>query len=158
MNLQDIHQCVGPLEYLNELNADGRALISTLKNNIEQLTDLAERERDKQKKAELLSDIENYRGQLTTAMTAFRKANFVSSCAIDKMAREELLSTSSEEQSFLRKRKDKASLAKASNNVTDKLLEISRNLAETTQKSAGALDVLGWFLSIFKYYTFIHRH
>ncbi|XP_058797950.1 vesicle transport protein SEC20 [Phymastichus coffea] len=140
--IQDIHQCLGPLEYLNELNGDGRALITTLRNNIDRLIDIVERERAKHKKAELLSVIENYRSQLNTAMAAFRKANFVSSCAIDRLARDELLSAPSEKQNLLRKRKDRDSLAKTSHNLTDRLLDISRHLAETNQRSAETLDTL----------------
>lgn len=48
---------------------------------------------------------------------------------------------------LIRQRKDKAGLAKMSNNVTDQLLTISRNLADTTQRSAETLETLGMCIS-----------
>lgn len=41
-----------------------------------------------------------------------------------------------------RKKRDKDSLVKMSSNVTDQLLAISRQLAETTKRSAETLDTL----------------
>lgn len=140
---QDIQQCVGPLEFLNELNADGRAKIATLKSNIEHLTEIAECERNKHKRDELLADIDNYKGQLATTTAAFRKANVVSACAIDKMSRDELLTISPEQQDIVRKRRDKYGAVSASSNITERLLDISKHLAETTQRSADTLDTLG---------------
>ncbi|XP_033210043.1 vesicle transport protein SEC20 [Belonocnema kinseyi] len=140
--IQDIHQCTGPLEFLNELNADGRAKITALRSSIDRLSDLAELELNEKKKSELLAEVGNHRSQLTSTMKAFRKANVVSSCVIDKMSREDLLSVSEEQQSFLRKRKDKKVLVDTSSQLTNKLSSISRHLAETTQRSADTLDTL----------------
>ncbi|OXU16801.1 hypothetical protein TSAR_011218 [Trichomalopsis sarcophagae] len=140
--IQDIKQCTGPLQLLNDLNADGREKIAKLRNNIEKLRFLAERERETTRKADLLSHIDNYKGQLTTAITAFRKANVFSACAIDKKAREELLPTSASEQSLLRKRRDKQGAANVSSQITNHLLDISKYLAETSQRSAETLDTL----------------
>ena len=80
-----------------------------------------------------------------TATVAFRKAIVASSCAIDKMSREELLSVPPEQQNQLRKRKDKQSAANMSSQVTEKLLYISKHLAETTERSAETIDTLGTF-------------
>lgn len=140
--IQDIQQCTGPLELLNELNAEGRGKIGIFKSSIESLASLAEREVREEKKAELMAEVDTYRGQLNTSLTAFRKANVISACVIDKLAREDLLSMPEEQQTALRKRRDKQSLANASSQVSDKLLSISRHLAETTQKSADTLDTL----------------
>lgn len=54
-----------------------------------------------------------------------------------------------------RQRKDKAGLAKMSTNVTDQLLSISRNLADTTQRSAETLETLGkyFFLLTKEWYS-----
>lgn len=140
--IQDIQQCNGPLEDLDELNAEGRAKIAALKFSIEHLASIAETETDQKKKVELLSAVESYKEQLTTSLAAFRKANVVSACVIDKLARENLFSIPEERQNALRKRHDKQSLTNASSQVTDKLLSISRHLAETTQRSADTLDTL----------------
>ncbi|XP_031774641.1 vesicle transport protein SEC20 isoform X2 [Apis florea] len=140
--IQDIQQCTGPLELLNELNAEGRAKIAILKSSIDKLASIAERELSEKKKIELLTEVDVYKQQLNTSLAAFRKANVVSICVIDKLAKEELLSIPEEQQSAIRRRHDKKSLANTSNQLSDKLLSISRHLAETTQKSADTLDTL----------------
>ncbi|XP_006623195.1 vesicle transport protein SEC20 [Apis laboriosa] len=140
--IQDIQQCTGPLELLNELNAEGRAKIAILKSSIDKLASIAERELSEKKRIELLTEVDVYKQQLNTSLAAFRKANVVSVCVIDKLAKEELLSMPEEQQSAIRRRHDKKSLANTSNQLSDKLLSISRHLAETTQKSADTLDTL----------------
>ncbi|XP_046835132.1 vesicle transport protein SEC20 [Vespa crabro] len=140
--IQDIQQCTGPLELLNELNAEGREKITALRSSIDKLTSLAETEINENERTELLAEVETYKKQLTASLGTFRKANVISACIIDKLAREDLLSISEEQQNALRKRRDKQGLASASNQVTDKLLSISRHLAETTQKSGDTLDTL----------------
>ena len=140
--IQDIQQCTGPLELLNELNGEGRAKIAALKSSIDNLTSAAERELSEKKKAELQAEVDTYKQQLNTSLAAFRKANVVSVCVIDKLAKEELLSMPEEHQAAVRKRRNKQSLANTSSQLSDKLLSISRHLAETTQRSANTLDNL----------------
>ncbi|XP_012287747.1 vesicle transport protein SEC20 [Orussus abietinus] len=140
--IQDIQQCAGPKELLNELNIEGRAKIALLRSSINRLADVAESERKEKKKMELLLEVDDHRQQLTAALAAFRKANVISACVIDKMAKDELLSVPEERQHVLRKRRDKQGLVKASSQVTDTLFSISRNLAETVQRSANTLDTL----------------
>ncbi|XP_029669853.1 vesicle transport protein SEC20 isoform X1 [Formica exsecta] len=140
--IQDIQQCSGPLEILNELNAEGRTKIAVLKSSIDRLASIAETESNEKEKTELLLAVDNYKEQLSTSLTAFRKANVVSACVIDKLARENLFSMPEEQQAALRKRHSKQSLTNASSQVTDKLLSISRHLAEITQRGADTLDTL----------------
>ncbi|XP_011267494.1 vesicle transport protein SEC20 [Camponotus floridanus] len=140
--IQDIQECSGPLEMLDELNAKGRNKIAVLKSSIERLASIVETELNERKKTELLLAVDSYKEQLNTSLAAFRRANVVSACVIDKLARENLFSMSEEQQNALRKRHNKQSLTNASNQVTDKLLSISRHLAETTQRSADTLDTL----------------
>lgn len=113
--------------------------------SIDKLVNSAELEINEKKKSELVEEIENHRAQMTTTMKAFRKANVISSCVIDKMSRDDLLASSEEQQSFLRKRKDKKVLVDTSSQLTDKLSNISRHLAETTQRSADTLETLSKF-------------
>lgn len=145
--MKDIQQCSGPLEVLDELNAEGRAKIAVLKSSLEHLASIAETEADKTKRVELLSVVDSYKEQLNTSLAAFRKANVVSACVIDKLARENLFSMPEERQNALRRRHDKQSLTNASSQLTDKLLSISRHLAETSQRSADTLDTLCVYLS-----------
>lgn len=136
------------MEVLDEFNAEGRTKIAILKNFIEQLASIAETESNEKKKTELLLAVDSYKEQLNTSLAAFRKANVVSACVIDKLARENLFSMSEEQQNAFRKRHGKQSLTNASSQVTDKLLSISRHLAETTQRSADTLDTLCMYFII----------
>lgn len=140
--MEDIQQCTGPLEVLDELNAEGRTKIAVLESSIERLASVAETEPNEKKKTELLSIVESYKEQLTVSLAVFRKANVISACVIDKLARENLLSLPEERQNALRKRRDKQSLTDTSSQITDKLFSIARHLAETTQRSADTLDTL----------------
>lgn len=140
--IQDIQNCTESTELLNDLNAKGRAKIVALRSSIERLEGLAFQEPVEKRKLELYSEIESHKSQLTITLAAFRNANVVSACVIDRMAKEDLFGMSEEQQSALRKRRDKQTMIKMSGGVTDKLLSISRHLAETTQKSADTLDTL----------------
>lgn len=140
------------MEMLDQLNAEGRAKIAVLKLSLERLASIAETEVDEKKRAELLSTVNSYKEQLNTSLAAFRKANVVSACVIDKLAREDLFSMSEERQNALRRRHDKQSLTNASSQVTEKLLSISRHLAETTQRSADTLDTLCTYLFLSCYW------
>ncbi|KZC10925.1 PREDICTED: vesicle transport protein SEC20 [Dufourea novaeangliae] len=140
--IQDIQQCTGPLELLMELNAEGRAKLETLQSSISKLESVAERELVEKKRIELQVEIDTYKEQSKTSLAAFRKANVISMCVIDKLSKEELLSMPEEHQAAVRRRHDKRSLANTSNQLSDKLLSISRHLAETTQRSANTLDTL----------------
>ncbi|KAK0078671.1 hypothetical protein PV325_002203 [Microctonus aethiopoides] len=140
--IQDIQQCTGSLELLNELNAEGRAKINALRSSIDKLAHLAETEINVKRKSQLMNEVENRRSQLSFVLSAFKKANIIGVCVIDKMAKDELLSTSEEEQNLLRKRRDRKGLADTAGSATDRLLHISRALAEANQRSADTLDTL----------------
>lgn len=128
---------------LDTLNAKGRVRIASLKEAISTLElQAAKTITNREEKSKLLSDVDSYKEQLNTTLAAFRKANVVSACVIDKLARENLFSMPEEQQNALRRRHDKQSLANSSGQITDKLLSISRHLAETTQRSADTLDTL----------------
>ncbi|XP_033341546.1 vesicle transport protein Sec20 [Megalopta genalis] len=140
--IQDIQQCTGPLQLLNELNNEGRIKREALQSSLSKLESLIERELVEKKKAELQAEIDTYKQQYKNSLAAFCKANIFSKCMIDKISKEELLSMPEEHQADLRRRHDRRSLANKSSQLSDKLLSISRHLAETTQRSADALDTL----------------
>lgn len=76
-------------------------------------------------------------------MDDFKKANIKSMLAIEKSNKEELLRPANEETALRqRQNRDKNSMAKMTSSVTDQLLSISRQLAETTKRSADTLDTL----------------
>ena len=139
-----------------DLNAEGRAKIAALRNSIQKLAALTKTEANEVKKKDLISKLDNYNGQLKVALAAFSKANVVSACVIEKLAREELTCVSEEQQNAVRKRKDKKYLTETSNKVTDRLLSISRHLAETTQRSATTLDTLSQLIIYIYIYIYIN--
>lgn len=76
-------------------------------------------------------------------MDAFKKANIKAMLAIEKSNKEELLKMRDPEvQLKHRQKRDKENIAKMSSSVTDQLLSISRQLADTTQRSADTLGTL----------------
>lgn len=76
-------------------------------------------------------------------MEAFKKANIKSMLVIEQSNKEELLKLPNAETALRqRQKRDKESLAKMNSRITDQLMSISRQLAETTQRSADTLDTL----------------
>ncbi|KAJ8934717.1 hypothetical protein NQ318_004501 [Aromia moschata] len=138
--IQDINACIGPLAELHALNSAGRSKISALRKSIDKFGDIAKENKD----PELLKEVVLQREQLASTMDAFKKANLKSMLAIEKGAKDELLKPPKAEDTVLRQRqkRDKESMVKMSSNVTDQLLSISRQLADTTQRSAMTLETL----------------
>ncbi|XP_018329564.1 vesicle transport protein SEC20 [Agrilus planipennis] len=137
--IQDINACACSLAQLQNLNSEGRSKISVLRKKIDSFGDLAKESKDSQ----LLKEIVLQRELLSSTMESFKKANIKAMLAIEKSNKEELLK-SKDEQTAIRNRQkpDKKNLAKMSSSVTDQLLSISRQLAETTKRSADTVDVL----------------
>lgn len=76
-------------------------------------------------------------------MDAFKKANIKSMLAIEKGTKEELLRPSNDGMVLKhRQKRDKEGLVKMNSSITDQLLSISRQLADTTKRSADTLDAL----------------
>ncbi|KAJ9594401.1 hypothetical protein L9F63_014191 [Diploptera punctata] len=141
--IQDISTCPGPLEVLNELNSEGRSKISALRKHIEELENLAKEHEREPERILLLKEVESHRNQLSSTLKAFRKANVSCMFYIDKSSRGELLNEENEKNALRhRQKRDKESLVKASSNVTEQLLSISRHLADTTQRSSDTLETL----------------
>ncbi|CAH1403362.1 unnamed protein product [Nezara viridula] len=136
--IQDIQNCNGPLEKLNELNANGRSKLSSLREMIDDLESHGKESSD----SDLLEEARNYREQYYNTFSMFRKANVNCMLAIEKASKEELFKSDEINSVRQRIKKDKANMVKMSSNVTDQLLSISRHLADTTQLSADTLQTL----------------
>ncbi|XP_050303100.1 vesicle transport protein SEC20 [Anthonomus grandis grandis] len=136
--IQDINACTGPLSELQNLNSAGRCKISILRKLIDKFGDTVKEHRDQ----ELLKEVILEREQLASSMDAFKKANLKSMLAIEKISKEDLLNHSKEKDLKQRLKRDKESMVKMSSNVTDQLLGISKQLADTTKQSAQTLETL----------------
>ncbi|XP_017771775.1 PREDICTED: vesicle transport protein SEC20 [Nicrophorus vespilloides] len=137
--IQDINACEGPLAELKNLNGAGRSKISALRKFIDSYTDIAKDIRDD----ELLREVVLYREQLSTSMDHFKEANIKSMKTIEARMKEMLMKKVNVEDGLrMRQKRDKEGMAKMSSSVTDQLLSISRQLADTTKRSAATLDTL----------------
>ncbi|XP_026478913.1 vesicle transport protein SEC20-like [Ctenocephalides felis] len=146
--IQDMLLLKTSTQTLQELNSEGRAKINGIKICIENLYKLAKQNADTQ----LMSDVETHRNELTTTLKDFRRSNIIAMSAIEKSKKDELLSADDDDdtssglpkKSQVRRRNtvDKGNIVKMSSNVTDRLLSISRHLAQTTERSANTLETL----------------
>lgn len=120
---------------METLNEAGRAKLSQLRKCIEKLDDWARDENDPQ----LSKDVDSHREQFSRTLQAFRKANISTMLEIEKTDKAELFTITPDAE--LRQR-HKTSLISQQESVTERMLSISKNLAETTNKSAATLDSL----------------
>ncbi|XP_055384922.1 vesicle transport protein SEC20 [Condylostylus longicornis] len=142
--IQDINSFRGTLPELEALNEAGRLKLSALRKCIERLDDVSKDEGS----AELSKEVDLHREQFSKTLQAFRKANVAAMMEIKKASREELFSLTG--NSELRQRTEmgtgsqhnRLGLVAQQDNVTEKMLSITRHLSETTQKSAATLDTL----------------
>ncbi|XP_064630978.1 vesicle transport protein SEC20-like [Lineus longissimus] len=132
--VQDIRECDGPTELLEDLNSDAREIIQAVKNRIDDLDNLAREQEKETDKIAILKTVENYRKQLSSTQQSLRKAVITSQMTIDRKEKEILLNGGT---SDLKKRKksSKEALAKTSGNITDNLLNISRMMSASVKQS-----------------------
>ncbi|XP_050537343.1 vesicle transport protein SEC20 [Daktulosphaira vitifoliae] len=140
--IQDIYLCDGPIESLTRLNDDGRKQINIFRNLIENLELFAQEAESIQERSEVMEEVRNQREYLTSNIASFRKANVECMARIHKKSSDQLFSISKEEQVRHRLKMDKENLLKQSSTVTDQLLSVSRQLANTSQQSLDSLDIL----------------
>ncbi|XP_072944360.1 vesicle transport protein SEC20 [Epargyreus clarus] len=138
----DILSCNNSIERLNELNELGRAAIREIREEMEKLDTYAKDARDSKYDKEL----ETQRHILAGLLRDFKEANIRRMFAIEKSQREDLF-TPEEDKDGVRKRNKKGKvdsdgLLQMSTGVTEQLLSISRQLADTTQRSQDTLDSL----------------
>ncbi|XP_045445987.1 vesicle transport protein SEC20 [Melitaea cinxia] len=139
--IQDILDCRDSMEVLNHLNDKGRAKLSLLREELENLDSYATDMGDQKYFLEVASQ----RHLLAGLLKEFKEANISSMFAIEKAQREDLLKTGDVEESMFRNRIKKINrdgLLKMSTGATERLLSISRQLAATTQRSQDTLDSL----------------
>ncbi|CAG9783562.1 unnamed protein product [Diatraea saccharalis] len=139
--IQDILECRDSMEALNELNEKGRAMINQLRDELESL-ELYGKDSGDQK---YIVELESQRHLLAGLLKEFKEANISTMFAIEKSQREELLKPLEQDESGIKQRKkkvDRDGLLKMSTGVTEQLLSISRQLADTTQRSQDTLDNL----------------
>lgn len=123
------------MQELEVFNEAGRAELAQLRKCIERLDDWARDENDLQ----LSDDVNSYREQFSKTLQAFRKANISTMLEIEKSDKAELFTMKPDAE--LRQR-GKSNLISHQETITERMLSISRNLSDTTQRSAATLGTL----------------
>lgn len=135
--LKDILGYRGSLQELDLLNEAGRTKLSQLRKCIEKLDDWANDEND----PVLSKEVYILREQFSKTLQAFRKANISTMLDIEKSEKAELFAMKPETE--LKKRfVHGTSSLQQHECVTERMLSLSKNLAETTKKSATTLESL----------------
>uniref|UniRef100_A0A182PT73 Sec20 C-terminal domain-containing protein n=1 Tax=Anopheles epiroticus TaxID=199890 RepID=A0A182PT73_9DIPT len=150
--IMDITNFRGTLRELETLNEAGRDKLSALRQCIDRMDVLARDETD----SKLAEEVEKNREQFSRTLQSFRKANITTMLEIEKANKEELFALRPE-ASDVRQRKvaggvpagpgsagkhRSSSLLLQQESVTDRMISISKQLHDTTQKSAATLDML----------------
>ncbi|GIY19820.1 hypothetical protein CEXT_468121, partial [Caerostris extrusa] len=139
--VQDIRECLGPVEILNNLNMQVSENMKSMKQAIEELEILA-REQDKESdKHDLLKNAEKYQKQYASNQFALRKANLATQALLDKQTKEELFERSTT-ATRKRMRADKESLSKQSSAITDNLTVIKNMMVTQVKQSEESLQTL----------------
>uniref|UniRef100_A0A0K8TN84 Putative vesicle transport protein sec20 n=1 Tax=Tabanus bromius TaxID=304241 RepID=A0A0K8TN84_TABBR len=138
--IQDILAFRGSLPDLETLNEAGRSKLSALRKCIERLDDWARDYGD----SDIFKEVDLHRQQFSRTLQAFRKANISTMLEIEKANKEELFAVTGESDIRQRgvNRHNRTTLIAQQDNVTERMLSISRHLSETTQKSAATLETL----------------
>lgn len=139
--VQDIRECCGPENALNQLNLEVKEKFKALRRCIDDLEKIAH-EQDKVKdKLELLKEIESHRSQAACTQMTLKKANVVAQMMIDKLNRQVLM-TSDAKKLRQRQRLDKEGLVKTSARTTDSLMSLSRMMTSQVQQTEDVLQTL----------------
>ena len=133
---------------MERLNAETRALLDKMRRTLQRLRGLASRQNDSDATKMLLSDVDNHADQLASCQRGFRQANLRCIAELERQGRDSLFAPSGEDgvsNSYAsddletvrqrRRQRDKEDLVTNSGHATDRLAAISRQLAETVQRS-----------------------
>ena len=133
--IQDFPLC-STFKEIDEQNALVRTKMETMRTNISKLEMVAKESLDLAISHQIRDTVERHREQLTACQRQFRLANVKAMTALETQSSRELFkNNSSEGQEGLRHRRDKEQMVEDYSNVTNNLMAISRQLAETVERS-----------------------
>merc|ERR1719187_2379844 len=112
-----------------------------MRSNISMMETIAEEEMDDDERHNLLKQVEEHKAQLSACQRQFRQANVKQMTALEGQSFRDLISTTN--GGTVRRKKDKEELVEAHGSVTRDLQAISRQLAETVDRSRKTVDSLG---------------
>jgi len=132
--IQDFPLC-STFKEIDEQNALVRSQMEVMRGNLGRLEVLARETLDLATSHRLLDTVERHREQLTACQRQFRLANVKAMTALETQSSRELFKGSTENKEGLRQRRDKEQMVSDYSNVTNNLLAISRQLADTVERS-----------------------
>jgi len=146
--VQDFPLC-STFREVDELNQEVRRAMDNMRRNIGKMETMAREEtEDEAARAGIARQAEEHRGQLTACQRQFRQANVKQMTVLENLSSKDLLSSANNNSEAAggtgpRKRRDKEQLVQAHGSVTRDLQAISRQLAETVDRSRNTVDSLG---------------
>jgi len=133
--IQDFPLC-STFKEVDEMNAMVRTKMEVMRSNIRKMELAARETLDAGVSNQLHENLERHREQLTACQRQFRLANVKTMNALETQTSRELFKSSKEgEKDGLRQRRDKEQMVNDYSNVTNNLMSISRQLAETVERS-----------------------
>ena len=124
-------------------NAEIRRQLDNMRRILDVLRDLANRQQDPQAAKMLMKDVENHCDQISALQVAFKQANIKCIQRLDKSGRCSLMTKQDPGEVRQRRRQvEKEEVVRQSSQATDKLASISRQLAETVEKSSATVSTL----------------
>jgi len=139
---------------MSELNAEVRRQMEAMRRLLKVLGDLAVRQKDPALVKMLMNDVENHADQITSLQAAFKQANLRCISRLDASGRVSLLgeesstagaataASSSELRQRARQQMDREEAVRQSGQATDRLAAISRQLADTVERSSLTVGTL----------------
>jgi len=139
---------------MSELNAEVRRQMEAMRRLLKVLGDLAVRQKDPALVKMLMNDVENHADQITSLQAAFKQANLRCISRLDASGRVSLLgeesstagaataASSGELRQRARQQMDREEAVRQSGQATDRLAAISRQLADTVERSSLTVGTL----------------
>jgi len=133
--VQDFPLC-STFKEIDEQNALVRRHLEIMRGNINKLETVGRETMDLEESHGILEIVERHKEQLTACQRQFRLANVKAMTSLETKSSRDLFSSSSEGgNNNVRNRRDKEQMVTDYSNVTSSLLAISRQLADTVERS-----------------------
>jgi len=133
--IQDFPLC-STFKEIDEQNAMVRGKMESMRSNLSRMEMIGRESLDSGVSFEILETAERHREQLSACQRQFRMANVKAMTALETQSSKELLkSNSGDGKDGLRQRREKEQMVSDYSNVTNNLMLISRQLAETVERS-----------------------
>jgi len=139
--IQDFPLC-STFKEIDDNNALVRGEMEVMRSNISKLELIAMEMLDLDQRQLTMSQVESHREQLASCQKQFRLANVKAMTALETQSSRDLFRSANSGKGGLRNRKDKEQMVAEHGSITNNLMAISRQLAETVEKSKQTVSSL----------------